>query len=133
MISLTSEITDTKGSRAENGWVFFDRECEICTRLAHRFRGILAKRGFGLAALQDPRAASLLSIPPEEMLREIRVLTTDGSAVRRRECDFISRGTDLVGVADLFCRVATRLRQAVGRGLSLVCSASPLLQASSAR
>jgi predicted DCC family thiol-disulfide oxidoreductase YuxK len=79
MISLTSELTDTKGSRAENGWVFFDRECEICTRLAHRFRGALARRGFGLAALQDPRAASLLSIPPEDMLREMRVLTTEGA------------------------------------------------------
>jgi len=78
MISLSSEITDTKGSRAKNGWVFFDRDCEICTRLAHRFRDALAKRGFGLAALQDPRAAPLLSIPPEEMLREMRVLTAEG-------------------------------------------------------
>src|ERR1700751_3967791 len=79
MISLSSETTDTKGSRATNGWDFFDRECEICTQLAHRFRGALAKRGFGLAALQDPRAASLLSIPPEEMLREMRVVTTEVS------------------------------------------------------
>jgi predicted DCC family thiol-disulfide oxidoreductase YuxK len=78
MISLSSEMTDTKGSRAANGWVFFDRECGICTRLAHRFRGVFAKRGFGLAALQDPRAASLLAIPPEEMLREMRVVTTKG-------------------------------------------------------
>ena len=59
--------------------MFFDRECGICTRLAHRFRGALAKRGFGLAALQDPRVASLLAIPPEEMLREMRVLTTEGA------------------------------------------------------
>ena len=83
---------------------FFDRDCEICTRLAHRFRGALAKRGFGLAALQDPRAASLLSIPPEEMLREMRVVTTEGSAVGRRERNSVSRRTDLVGVAVLFCR-----------------------------
>jgi predicted DCC family thiol-disulfide oxidoreductase YuxK len=47
-------------------------------RLALRFRGVLAKRGFGLAALQDPRAASLLALPLEEMLREMRVVTTDG-------------------------------------------------------
>jgi len=78
MISLSSETTDTKGSRAENGWVFFDRDCKICTRLARLFRAALAKHGFGLAALQDSRAASLLSIPPEEMLREMRVLTAEG-------------------------------------------------------
>jgi predicted DCC family thiol-disulfide oxidoreductase YuxK len=45
----------------------------------HTDFGALARRGFGLAALQDPRAASLLSIPPEEMLREMRVLTTEGA------------------------------------------------------
>jgi predicted DCC family thiol-disulfide oxidoreductase YuxK len=79
MISLSSDITDTKGSRAAKGWVFFDRECGICTRLAERFRGALAKRGFRLAALQDPRAASLLALPPAEMLREMRVVTTEGA------------------------------------------------------
>src|SRR5580700_3492071 len=78
MISLSSDITDTKGSRAARGWVFFDRDCRVCMRLALRFRGVLAKRGFGLAALQDPRAASLLALPLEEMLREMRVVTTDG-------------------------------------------------------
>ena len=79
MISLCSELTDTKGSRAAKGWVFFDRECAICSRLAGRFRGVLARRGFGLAALQDPRAASLLAIPAQEMLREMRVVTAEGA------------------------------------------------------
>jgi predicted DCC family thiol-disulfide oxidoreductase YuxK len=78
MISLSSDITDTKGSRAKCGWVFFDRDCGVCIRLAQRFRNVLRKRGFGLAALQDPRAASLLAIPEEEMLREMRVVTADG-------------------------------------------------------
>jgi len=78
MISLSSDITDTKGSRAEHGWVFFDRDCGVCIRLAQRFRNVLRKRGFGLAALQDPRAASLLAIPHEEILREMRVVTADG-------------------------------------------------------
>ena len=79
MISLISDITDAKGSRAECGWVFFDRDCTVCVRLAQRFRGTLAARGFGLAALQDPRAASLLGLAEEELLREMRVVTADGS------------------------------------------------------
>jgi predicted DCC family thiol-disulfide oxidoreductase YuxK len=78
MISLSSEITDTKGRQASRGWVFFDRDCSVCTSLARRFRGPLEKRGFGLAALQDPRVQSLLDLPREELLREMRVASTNG-------------------------------------------------------
>jgi predicted DCC family thiol-disulfide oxidoreductase YuxK len=78
MISLSAEMTDTKGRHAARGWVFFDRDCSICTSLARRFRCTLEKRGFGLAALQDPRVAALLGLPPEELLREMRVITSEG-------------------------------------------------------
>jgi predicted DCC family thiol-disulfide oxidoreductase YuxK len=78
MISLSSEITDAKGRHASRGWVFFDRDCSICTGLAQRFRSTFEKRGFGLAALQDPRVAALLGLPPDQLLREMRVLTTKG-------------------------------------------------------
>jgi predicted DCC family thiol-disulfide oxidoreductase YuxK len=78
MISLSAEITDTKGRHAARGWVFFDRDCSICTSLARRFRRTLEKRGFGLAALQDPRVAALLALPSEELLREMRVITSEG-------------------------------------------------------
>jgi predicted DCC family thiol-disulfide oxidoreductase YuxK len=77
MISLSSEMTDSKGRHASRGWVFFDRDCGICTSLAGRFRKTFEKRGFGLAALQDPRVSSLLAVPPEQLLREMRVVTTD--------------------------------------------------------
>jgi len=78
MVSLYSEITDAKGSRASRGWVFFDRDCTVCTRLARRFRRPLESRGFGLAGLQDPRAQALLNLPPAELLREMRVATSEG-------------------------------------------------------
>jgi predicted DCC family thiol-disulfide oxidoreductase YuxK len=81
MISLITELTDTKGMRASRGLVFFDRDCSICTSLARRFRHTLVKRGFGLAALQDPRAAVLLGLPPAELLREMRVATVDGNVL----------------------------------------------------
>jgi predicted DCC family thiol-disulfide oxidoreductase YuxK len=78
MISLSSEMTDTKGRHAARGWVFFDRDCSVCTSLARRFRRPLETRGFGLAALQDPRVQALLALPPEDLLREMRVATGDG-------------------------------------------------------
>jgi predicted DCC family thiol-disulfide oxidoreductase YuxK len=78
MISLSSEITDAKGSRAVRGWVFFDRDCRVCTSLARRFQRPLAARGFGLAALQDPRAQALLNLPPADLLREMRVAAAGG-------------------------------------------------------
>lgn len=78
MISLISEMTDTKGRHASRGWVFFDRDCSVCTSLARRFRRVLESRGFGLAALQDPRVQALLDLPPEDLLREMRVAATDG-------------------------------------------------------
>ncbi len=67
--------------RASRGLVFFDRDCAVCTSLARRFRHTLARRGFGLAALQDPRAAALLGLPPAELLREMRVATAEGEVL----------------------------------------------------
>jgi predicted DCC family thiol-disulfide oxidoreductase YuxK len=78
MISLSSEMTDTKGKHASRGWVFFDRDCRVCTSLARRFRRPLETRGFGLAALQDARVQALLALPHEDLLREMRVATADG-------------------------------------------------------
>lgn len=79
MISLSSEITDNKGRRARSGWVFFDGQCPFCLSLVRRFRPVLESRGYGLAALQDPRVPDLLGLPPEELMREMRLLTSDGN------------------------------------------------------
>ena len=78
MISLCSELTDSKGRRARAGWLFFDAECAFCIALARRMARILVPRGFALAPLQDPRVAHLLGLPQEELLREMRVLTAQG-------------------------------------------------------
>jgi predicted DCC family thiol-disulfide oxidoreductase YuxK len=78
MISLIAEMTDGKGRRASRGWVFFDRDCRFCTSLARRFRRTFEKRGFGLAGLQDRRVATLLGLPADQLLREMRVVTAEG-------------------------------------------------------
>jgi len=77
MISLASEYTDGKGRHAE-GWLFFDAECGFCTRIAGWLAPILARRGFAVAPLQDPRVGALLGLSREELLREMRFLLSNG-------------------------------------------------------
>jgi predicted DCC family thiol-disulfide oxidoreductase YuxK len=78
MISLASECTDGKGRHAK-GWLFFDADCGFCTRIARWVAPVLARRKFGVAPLQDPRVSALLNLSGAELLREMRVLFSDGS------------------------------------------------------
>lgn len=78
MISLVSEMTDRKGRHAR-GWLFFDAECEFCTRIAAWLLGPMRRRGLAVAPLQDPRVGTLLGLSHEELLRAIRFVFADGS------------------------------------------------------
>jgi predicted DCC family thiol-disulfide oxidoreductase YuxK len=78
MITLVDEITDRKGRQAR-GWLFFDAECGFCTRIARWLAPILARRGLGVAPLQDPRVAALLNMTRSELLKELRFLLSDGT------------------------------------------------------
>ena len=77
MISLTSEYTDGKGRHAR-GWLFYDADCAFCTRIARWLEPVLASRGLAVAPLQDPRVGSLLGLSPDELLRELKFLLSDG-------------------------------------------------------
>ena len=81
MISLSSEITDSKGRRARRGWLFFDGACAFCTSLSRCASRVLGPRGYGVAPLQDPRVRDLLSRPADELLSEMRVLTPEGRQI----------------------------------------------------
>jgi predicted DCC family thiol-disulfide oxidoreductase YuxK len=78
MISLASEMTDSKGRHA-CGWLFFDAECDFCTRIANWLAGPMERRGLALAPLQDPSVAALLGLSREELLSAIRVVFEDGT------------------------------------------------------
>jgi predicted DCC family thiol-disulfide oxidoreductase YuxK len=78
MITLVDEITDRKGRQAR-GWLFFDAQCRFCTRIARWLAPILARRGLGVAPLQDPRVAALLGMKRAELLKELRFLLSDGT------------------------------------------------------
>lgn len=77
MISLASEMTDSKGRHAR-GWLFFDAECEFCRRTATWLIPAMKRRGMDIAPLQDPRVGALLGLSLEELRRTIRFVTTDG-------------------------------------------------------
>lgn len=79
MISLASELTDSKGRHAR-GWLFFDAECKFCTGIARWLVAPLRRRGLDVAPLQDPRVGRLLGLSPEELLRAIRFVRSDGAS-----------------------------------------------------
>ncbi len=74
---MTTEITDTI-----NGTVFFDGECPMCLRLAHRFGPLLHRRGFELVPLQVTWVAPALKVTRAELLEEMHLLCTDGRVLR---------------------------------------------------
>lgn len=78
MLSLANDYTDTKGHHA-HGFLFFDADCSFCTRTARWLAPILARRGFAVAPLQDPRVGVLLGLSQEDLLRELRFLRSDGT------------------------------------------------------
>jgi predicted DCC family thiol-disulfide oxidoreductase YuxK len=77
MISLASEMTDSKGWHAR-AWLFYDDECEFCTRIAKVVSRGMHRQQLGLAPLQDPRVMSLLGVQADEILLAVRYLAPDG-------------------------------------------------------
>ena len=76
MISVNTEITDTKNA---SGWVLFDNECRLCGRLARRWAPFLGRHHFQLVALQTPWVRERLELRDDELLKEMRLLTPQGS------------------------------------------------------
>lgn len=65
-------------SEIKNHWLLYDGTCRFCLAMVNRWRETLECRGFGLAALQDEWVRERLGLPEEELLREMRVLSSDG-------------------------------------------------------
>jgi len=78
MLSLANNYTDSKGRHAR-GFLFFDADCAFCTRTSRWLAPILARRGFAVAPLQDPRVGALLGLSQQELRRELRFLLADGT------------------------------------------------------
>jgi len=78
LIGLVGDCLDARGRPAQ-GWLFFDAECDFCTRSVRWCAPVLEKRGIVFLPLQDPRVAAVWGLGREELLRELRFLLPDGT------------------------------------------------------
>jgi predicted DCC family thiol-disulfide oxidoreductase YuxK len=72
---VNTEMTEVKNER---GWVLFDAQCLLCTRLAHRCGPLLKRYGFALLPLQTPWVRESLAKCDADLLSEMRLLTPQG-------------------------------------------------------
>jgi predicted DCC family thiol-disulfide oxidoreductase YuxK len=63
---------------ARRGWVLYDGECAFCVRWLQFWSPVLRRRGFEIDTLQAEWTQQALGIPRDEVLRDIRLLTTTG-------------------------------------------------------
>lgn len=75
---MQTEITGNKETR---GWIFYDADCSMCARSAARSARLMESRGFALLPLQTPGAAERLQIAKEDLLIEMRLLTSTGKRI----------------------------------------------------
>ena len=80
MISALTEITEERKPVPIRGWILYDRDCRFCRELALRFENVFAKRGFRFEPLQQTWVQERLNLTREQLLEEMRVLTTAGEA-----------------------------------------------------
>jgi predicted DCC family thiol-disulfide oxidoreductase YuxK len=64
-----------------DGWVFYDADCSMCTRMVNWISPFLAKHHFALAPLQENWVRTRLALPEEELLNEMRVLRPNGKII----------------------------------------------------
>jgi predicted DCC family thiol-disulfide oxidoreductase YuxK len=60
------------------GWILYDGGCGFCFRWVHFWKKIVERRGFGIKDLQSASAEGSLRVLPENLLDDIRVLTSTG-------------------------------------------------------
>jgi len=63
------------------GVVLYDGQCGFCLRWVKYWAGTLGRSGFEIASLDEPWVAEKIKQPHEELLTDIRLLTTDGQLI----------------------------------------------------
>ena len=76
------------------GWVLYDGHCGFCSRWVKFWEATIRRRGFAIAALEEPWVGEKLTMPYDELVRDIRLLTADGR---------------LISEADVYLFVARRI------------------------
>ena len=78
-----TSLRDSTGRTGEPlaGWVLYDADCGICTRLARLWRPAFSRLGFETAALQSTWVPERTGLPLAELLTDVRLVETDGTLV----------------------------------------------------
>jgi|SRR5215471_8059516 len=76
------------------GWVLYDGHCGFCSRWVKFWEPTLREHSFAIAALEEPWVGEKLTIPYEELVRDIRLWMADGQ---------------LISGADIYLFVARRI------------------------
>lgn len=63
------------------GIVLYDGQCGFCSRWVKYWAGTLARHGFEIASLDEPWVATKLRMPHDELVTDIRLLTTGGRLI----------------------------------------------------
>jgi len=64
---------------APRGWILYDGSCGFCRRWVPFWEPALRRRGFAITPLQAPWVGERLGLPPEELVKDLRLLLADGS------------------------------------------------------
>jgi predicted DCC family thiol-disulfide oxidoreductase YuxK len=66
---------------AVRGWVLYDGRCGFCSRWVKFWAPTLARRGFNTTALEETWVSEKLTMPYEELVTDIRLLTASGDLI----------------------------------------------------
>lgn len=61
------------------GWLLYDSDCAVCTRLAKFWTPTFARLGLLVAPLQSPWVGQRTGVEQSELLRDIRLLESNGT------------------------------------------------------
>ncbi len=75
---MSGPIQAPKPTPPRAGWILYDGGCGFCFRWVHLWEKVVERRGFALKDLQSAWAEGSLQVPQQNLLDDIRVLTSDG-------------------------------------------------------
>jgi predicted DCC family thiol-disulfide oxidoreductase YuxK len=75
---VITELSDNIDRQRLSGWILYDANCSICMAWAKRIQPGVEPAGFRLEPLQSDWVRERLKLPEQELLREMRILTSGG-------------------------------------------------------
>jgi predicted DCC family thiol-disulfide oxidoreductase YuxK len=70
--------TGTGAHQPANGWILYDSDCGVCSRIALKFRAVFARLGLAIAPLQSSWVEKRTGLPQDVLLTDLRLLHCDG-------------------------------------------------------